>query len=364
MLIAILTAIAFSGSGPFAKPLLNAGWSPSAVVMVRLAAAAVVLVPIALWQTRNDIGVWLRRWKWTLGYGLIAMAATQLFYYSAVARMQVGMALLIQYLAPVLMLMAAWIHTKHRPAALSLIGAALSVAGLFLALDLIGSGGSADPIGLLFAALSAFSVCGYYLIASAVPDDLPATALIGGGFVIAAAALAVVGATGIAPLEFNFGTVELFSNQVPWWVSMGVVVLIGTVGSYLGGVAAAKILGSRLASFFGLFEVLAAIVVSALLLGELPTIIQLAGAALVVGGVVCVRLAPDTVTVEAPLGPVTAPITLPLDLDELQAIREVNEEDPTTASISVIRDEPTLTGSISIVNLDSNPLPTDPESER
>lgn len=358
MVIAVLTAIAFSGSGPFAKPLMLAGWSPNAVVVMRLAAAALVVMPVALWQTRADLSVWWRRWRWILGYGVIALAAAQLFYYSAVARMPVSMALLIQYLSPVLMLMAAWGYTKYRPAALSLVGSALSVIGLVFALDVFGSGEGLDPIGILLATLSMLAVCGYYLIAAAIPDDLPPTALIGGGLVVAALATGLVGVSGLAPLEFHFSTVELLNQQAPWWVSMAVVVLVGTVGGYLGGVAAAKILGSRLASFFGILEVLAAIGVSAILLAELPTSSQLIGAALVIGGVVCVRLAPDTVTVEAPLGPVTAPITLPLNEEEFEVLRELEEAEPITASIPVIRDDSTLAGGVDQSVAPTLPQPT------
>ena len=349
IIVAVLTAIAFAGSGPFVKPLLLEGWSPAAAVLVRMLAAALVIVPIALWHTRRDLGVWLRRWKWIVGYGAIAMAATQFFYYTAVARMPVSMALLLQYLAPVLLLMAAWVQTRRRPANVTLIGAALSVAGLLLALDLASATGGLDPIGVLFGALSAVSVCGYYLIAAAMPDDLPPTALIGGGLLVGTATLGTLGATGLVPLDFVWGTVELFGATVPWWTTMAIVVLIGTVGGYLGGVFAAKTLGSRLASFLGLLEVLATLAVSALLLGEIPTWMQGIGAALVIGGVIAVRLAPDTVTVDAPLGPVTAPITLPLDPELARELREAEGEDLLTSAIPVIRDVDELTGSIPLV---------------
>ena len=103
---------------------------------------------------------------------------------------------------------------------------------------------------------------------------------------------------------------------------------------------------------------LAAIGVSAILLAELPTSSQLIGAALVIGGVVCVRLAPDTVTVEAPLGPVTAPITLPLNEEELEALRELEEAEPITASIPVIRDDSTLAGGVDQSVAPTLPQPT------
>lgn len=349
VIVAILTAIAFAGSGPFVKPLLLEGWSSGAAVIVRMVAAAVVILPIALWHTRHDWGVWLRRWKWIVGYGTIAMAATQFFYYTAIGRMPVGIALLIQYLAPVLLLMAAWVQTRRKPANITLFGAVLSVAGLVLALDLSGGAGGLDPIGVLFAGFAAIAVCGYYLIAAAMPDDLPPTALIGGGLVVGAATLLPLGLIGLVPLEATFGTVDLFGTQVPWWATMAIVVLIGTVGGYLGGVFAAKTLGSRLASFLGLIEVLATIAVSALLLGEIPSWMQGIGAALVIGGVIAVRLAPDTVTVDAPLGPVTAPITLPIDPEMARELREAEGEDMLTSAIPVIRDVETLTGPIEVV---------------
>lgn len=349
IIVAILTAIAFAGSGPFVKPLLLDGWSSGAAVIVRMTGAALVLLPIALWHTRHDFGVWARRWKWLVGYGIIAVAATQYFYYSAIGLMPVSIALLIQYLAPVLLLLAAWVRTKHRPAALSLGGAAISVLGLVLALDLGSATGALNPIGVMFAAFAALSVCGYYLMAAAVPDDLPPTALIAGGLVVGALTLLPLGLIGIVPLEATWGTVALFGTEVPWWLPMLIVVLIGTIGGYLGGVFAAKVLGSRLASFLGLLEVLATLIVSALLLGELPTWMQGIGSALVIVGVICVRLAPDTVTVDAPLGPVTAPITLPIDPELLREQRELVPEDTATSAITVIREVDTMTAPIPVV---------------
>ncbi len=52
-------------------------------------------------------------------------------------------------------------------------------------------------------------------------------------------------------------------------------------------------MGARLASFVSLSEVLFASVLSAFLLGEIPTWLQLGGAVLIVVGVVLVRLAAD-----------------------------------------------------------------------
>ena len=61
--------------------------------------------------------------------------------------------------------------------------------------------------------------------------------------------------------------------------------------AYVTGIAATRRLGSRLASFVALFEVVTALVVAWLLLDELPTWIQLAGGVLILIGVVIVKLA-------------------------------------------------------------------------
>ena len=60
--------------------------------------------------------------------------------------------------------------------------------------------------------------------------------------------------------------------------------------AYVAGIAAARILGARLASFAGLAEVIFAVLVAWLLLGQLPTGVQLAGGVLIVAGIALVRL--------------------------------------------------------------------------
>ena len=51
LLALLLSSAAFGTSGPFAKALIEAGWAPGAVVLVRIAGAAAVLLPVALWTS-------------------------------------------------------------------------------------------------------------------------------------------------------------------------------------------------------------------------------------------------------------------------------------------------------------------------
>lgn len=349
MSIAVLTAVAFACCGPFVKPLLLEGWSPTAAVLARLLGAAAILLPLGLIQTRHDPRVWLRRARWIAGYGIVAVGGSQLLYFSAVQVLPVSLALLIMYLAPVLLLFLAWARTRVRPAVMSLIGAGLSILGLLLALDIFGTSDGINWAGVCFAACAALTTCGYYLMAAAVPEDLPPAALIGGAMLVGTVMMLVLAALGLAPITATFGTVTMFGGEVAWWLPLLIVVILGTAFAYLGGIKAARILGSRMASFFGLLEVVAAIVISVLLLGEVPVQMQLIGVALVIAGVICVRLAPDTVTVDAPLDPITAPITLPYPVGDAQPGCEPGIGSIAQADIAAISELETHTGTLPII---------------
>lgn len=325
LVAAIVSALAFAASGPFAKPLIEAGWSAAAVVIARVVASTLILLPFVAWSVRRDPGVLLRRWLWILAYGLLGVAGVQLTFYLSIERLPVGVALLLQYLAPVLLLLAAWARTRIRPAALALIGAALAIAGLWLVLDLAGDE-PLDPLGVVFGLLGTLSLCAFFLLGANAPDDLPATGLIGGGVAVGAVILGVGGAVGLypvlAPLE---APVTLAGAVVPWWLPLAVVTVFGTVIGYLTGVVAARRLGSRLSSFLGLLEVVATVVMAAGMLGEIPTAVQLAGGSLILLGVVCVRLSPDHARpvreggVPDVVGTVTGAIPLPSRAEEQRA---------------------------------------------
>jgi drug/metabolite transporter (DMT)-like permease len=60
--------------------------------------------------------------------------------------------------------------------------------------------------------------------------------------------------------------------------------------SYVAGISAARILGARLSSFLGLFEVVFAVIFAWMFLAQLPTPVQMLGGVLIAAGVGLVRL--------------------------------------------------------------------------
>ncbi|MEG9226756.1 EamA family transporter [Aeromicrobium sp. Sec7.5] len=289
LLLALVSATAFGTSGALARGLIESGWSPGAAVTLRiLVAAAVLVVPVAL-SLRGRWRTLLQNARLVTGYGVGAVAGAQLCYFQAVARMDVGMALLIEYTAPVAVVLWLWLRRGERPGALTLAGAAVAALGLVLVLDLL-SGGSLDPVGVLWALGAMVGAASYFLLSADDSSGLPPLALVGGGLVVAGTGLGLACLVGILPWAASTSDVTFAVATVPWWAPVVALGVLAGAVSYLTGVAAARRLGSRLASFIALTEVLAALAFAALLLNQVPSAVQLLGGAGVLAGVVLVKL--------------------------------------------------------------------------
>src|SRR6478609_8482433 len=186
--VALASAAAFATSGAFGKSLLVGGWSPGAVVTMRITLAAVVLLGPALWSLRGRWGA-LRRNGWVVvGYGLTGVAGCQLAYFNAVTHLSVGVALLLEYLAPVLIVGWLWLRHRQAPRRLTLGGIGLAIVGLLLVLDVTG-GARLDVAGVLWGLGAAVCLVLYFLLADHVDADLPPMALAGAGLVVGAVSL-------------------------------------------------------------------------------------------------------------------------------------------------------------------------------
>ncbi|MFJ5862170.1 EamA family transporter [Pseudarthrobacter sp. NPDC092439] len=287
--IALFSSAVFGISGSFGKALLETGWSPGAAVTARLTGAALILAVPALPALRGRWHQLRDNWLTIVLFGLIGVAACQLFYFNAVARLSVGVALLLEYLAPVLIVLWLWAASRRRPSALTFGGTLLSLGGLVLVLDLTGAI-RIDLVGVLWGMAAAVCLAIYFFITAKENDTLPPLVLASGGLLVGAAVMWLAAATGLLPMAFSTADTRLGPWVTPWWVSVAGLVVLATVFAYVSGIMAARALGSKVASFVSLTEVLFAVLWAWLLLGELPGPIQLLGGVLIVGGVVLVRL--------------------------------------------------------------------------
>lgn len=288
LILAVLSASSFGLSGSLARGLMNAGWSAASVVAVRVLVAAAVVMPIAVRQLRGDWQLLRRNVSLITAYGLVAVAGTQLAYFNAVAHMAVGVALLIEYTAPIAVVGWLWVRYRERPGAATVAGAALGITGLFLVIDLR-SGLTTSWVGIVWALAAMIGAAGYFVLSAHGDGTLPGTVLAAGGLLIGGLALLAAGAVGIVPLHATTNPVAFQHFTIPWWPPVLALGIVTAALAYVSGIAATRLLGSRLASFVALLEVLAALIFAWALLGEAPRVIQLLGGTLILIGVIVVR---------------------------------------------------------------------------
>lgn len=288
LLFAVLSAATFGTSGSFASALLNAGWSSGAAVTARVGIAAAVLTVPALRQLRGQWHLLRAQRNVVLAYGLIAVAACQVCYFNAVDRLSVGVALLLEYLGIIVIVLWLWARHGQRPRPLTIAGSASAIGGLFLVLDVVG-GAHVDVVGVLWGLCAALGLALFFVLSSRSDDALPPLAMAWAGLAVGAVALGILGACGVTTMHATTGDVSFAGHRTSWLVPVLGLSLVAAVVSYVAGIAAARRLGAKLASFVGLTEVLFAIVFAWLLLGQLPKAVQLLGGIFVLGGVALVR---------------------------------------------------------------------------
>jgi drug/metabolite transporter (DMT)-like permease len=285
---AVVAAASFGLSGAVAAGLLDAGWSPAALVLCRIGVGALALSGPAVVALRGRWYLLRANAGFLLAFGLVAVAGCQFAYFNAVERLPVAVAILIEYAAPVAVVCWLWARHRQTPSGLTVTGAVVAIAGLLLVLDVF-SVGSVDGIGVLWA-LGGMVGCAFFFVVSAGEDNgLPPIVLAAGGLTVGTVALGLAGLVGLVPMAASTRDASYNGTSVAWWLPVLALGVVTAAVSYLTGVLASRALGARLASFLGLLEVLFSVVFAWLLLGQLPGWIQLLGGILLLGGVIVVR---------------------------------------------------------------------------
>jgi drug/metabolite transporter (DMT)-like permease len=171
-----------------------------------------------------------------------------------------------------------------------LVGAGVSIIGLAFVLDLR-DGLTLNPIGVAWGLGAALCLCAYFLLSEDKGNAAPIHPLLltTAGTGIGAAVLLAAAAAGLLPLAASGGVVILADQAVGWWLPVLLLILVSAVLAYPSGIVAVRRLGSSLASFVSLTEVIFAVVFAFVLLGQRPVPIQLLGGALILAGIALVQ---------------------------------------------------------------------------
>ena len=119
----------------------------------------------ALFALRGRWRLLRRSARLVVPYGLVGVAACQVCYFNAIARMDVGISILLEYLGIVLIVGWLWVRHGQRPRPLTVLGGVAALGGLALMLDLSGSGG-VSLTGVLWALAAAVAMAVYFFLSA------------------------------------------------------------------------------------------------------------------------------------------------------------------------------------------------------
>ena len=232
---------------------------------------------------------------WATAFG-ICLVAVNYAYYLAISRVPVGVAIALQYTAPVLILAGTALLSRRSPHRNVWIAGAMTLAGAVLVSGALAGGAQElDGVGLLAGIAAAITYAGYLVTAESAGrrGAHPVTTLFI-GFVVAALIWAVL-------LPFWDWPFELLADpQIAWRVLA--VGLGGTLLPFALSVAALRWISSAVAGIATTTEPVLAAALAWLFLGQALSVPQLIGGGLVVAGVLTAQLtrapAPEATPVE------------------------------------------------------------------
>jgi drug/metabolite transporter (DMT)-like permease len=291
--LTLAAAALFAVNGSVSTLVLQAGIPATRLTSLRCAGAALALLVVLAIVTPGRLRITWREVPFLAVFGLVGIALTQFLYYVAIGRMPVGIALVFEMTAPVLIALYVWLVRREKVRSRLWVSLLLSLSGLVLVAEVWRDGGSLDLVGVVAALVAALCLATYYLMGErgAVTGD-PVT-LTCWSFVAAAVFWSIA-----APWWKFDGAVldgrvaiSVGSAQVPLWVLVAWIVVLGAVVPFWLSIAALQHLASTTAGLVATVEPVFASIVAWLWLEQVLSGWQIAGGAVVLTGIVLAQTA-------------------------------------------------------------------------
>jgi drug/metabolite transporter (DMT)-like permease len=293
-LMAAAAAVLWGVNGTVSKVILSSGVSSLRLTEVRCAGAFVGLALILAIRAPQRLRIGWHELPFLALFGIGGLAFVQWLYFLAIHRVPIGIALLVQYLAP--LLVALWARfVYHEPVRRRIwLALALALGGLALIVD-IGSGGGISGAGLVFALAAAAAYMLYLLLAERAVGDRGAVALLFWGFGFATLFFSLLAPWWSFPGHRFGADVSLLGHlsgrHLPVWALVAWLVSLGTIVPFFLLVSALRQLPATRVAIIAMLEPVVATVVAWAWLGETLRSPQLAGALVVLAAIVLAQTA-------------------------------------------------------------------------
>ena len=293
-LMAASAATLWAINGTVSKVILASGVSSLRLAQVRMTGALVGFVLVLLLASPERLRVRLRELPFLAIFGIGGLAFVQWFYFLSIHRLAIGIALLIEYVAPLLVaLWARYVFHEHVRRRIW-VALALALAGLGLIVD-VRHGGTISTGGIAFALGAAAAYTFYILLAEHGVGDRDALSLLAWGFGFGALFWCFVAPWWSFPARRVGADVSLLghlsAHHLPVWALMLFVIVIGTIVPFFLIVSALRHLPATRVGIIAMLEPVAATIVAWAWLDESLSATQLVGAAIVLAAIVLAQTA-------------------------------------------------------------------------
>ena len=283
-----VAATLFGLNGPVSKVALSSGLSSLRLSEARAAGACIALTLIALSLSPSSLRIRRGELLRLAVFGIVGVAFVQLFYFLAIHRLPVGIALLIEYIGPVLVAIYARAFGREHVRRRIWIALALSLAGLALMVQLW-SGVSLDVLGVVYALADAVIFAAYLLMAEREVQERESIPLLAWGFFFAVLFWTVVQPWWSFPAHAAAQTVSLQGHlaglHLPVWAIVLWVIVLGSAVPFALIVGAMRHISATQAGVTAMLEPVVATIVAWVWLRESLSAAQLVGAAVVLVGI-------------------------------------------------------------------------------
>jgi drug/metabolite transporter (DMT)-like permease len=274
-LAALLGAMCIAFSGIFYR---ESGASPATATVFRCFYGLPILVAVAWWEQRRFGPLPRVAWGLSIVAGIF-FASDLLFWHHAIEAVGAGLATVLGNMQILVVAVVAWLVLGERPTTRTFGAVPIVVVGALLISGAVGSGayGSNPTLGVVFGGITAVSYAGYLLVIRHGGRDIRRPA---GPVAIATASTMLIGAL--------VGAVTGDLSLIPSWPMHGWLIAYGLTSQSIGYLLISLSLPrlpAVLTSMILLSQPVATVALSIALLGEAPSPEQLAGVALVVGGI-------------------------------------------------------------------------------
>lgn len=289
-LLVVLASVCFGTSGPLVKPTMDAGLSPQQVASFRICVAAALLLAFVAVRRPALLKVRRQDWRLLVAYGLIGVAGVQLLYFAAVSRIPIGVAMLLEFTAPILV--ALWVRFVRKvilPPRMW-VGTALALVGLAMVAE-VWQGLRLDALGLLLGIGAALCAGAYFLIGEHAVTSFEPLGLVTWGMVIGGVAIGVMAPPWSLPPSILASDVDFGGLAVPVWGLLLTCAVVSTAVAYLLSISAMRYLPANVLSVIALCEPIVATSLAWLVLGQALSFVQVVGAVVLLCGATVVQLA-------------------------------------------------------------------------